>query len=95
VELIEFGRLGRAGGRRGLVRQGVGMDGYPVGDSLMNDTQGLTDAAQVHAIDIGLDSPAAEILAVALRPPLTRLRAAAGPAQVVVTARRPPKCARS
>src|SRR5919204_1712475 len=86
-ELIELGGLARARRRRGLVRQGGGVGRPPVGDGLMHHAEGAADAAQVHPLDVELDRPAAEIVAIPLRARSGRVFAAAGPAQVALTAR--------
>ena len=63
------------------------MGRHPVGDGLMNDTQGPAAAAQVHPVDIEVDRPAAEIGPVALRSWIRRIFAAADTAPVALTAR--------
>ena len=86
-ELIEPSRLDRRRRRRGLGGLGGGVGRHPVGHGLMHDAEGAAGAAQVHPSDVALDRAAAQVGAIALRPRVRRVFAAADTAQVALTAR--------
>jgi hypothetical protein len=86
IEFVDFGRLD-AFGLRGLVGQGVGVRGDPVGHSLMDDAELPGDAPQVHPIGVQAQRLDARLLIISVGRWLWGVGAPTGAAQVPLAPR--------